>query len=115
MKLKSMATGILVGILNGLFGAGGGMVAVPLLRNNGLEDRQAHATSIAVILPLSLVSVFLYLQSGHMQLDDIFPFLPGGILGAAAGGLLLNKIPVKWLRRIFGILIIYAAIRLLRG
>ena len=48
--------GVGVGILNGLLGAGGGMLTVPLLEWMGVKGRRAHATSLAVILPLSLVS-----------------------------------------------------------
>ena len=43
--------GVGVGILNGLLGAGGGMLTVPLLEWMGVKGRRAHATSLAVILP----------------------------------------------------------------
>ncbi|MBQ8732193.1 MAG: sulfite exporter TauE/SafE family protein [Oscillospiraceae bacterium] len=105
--------GFLAGILNGLFGAGGGMVAVPLLRKLGLSQKEAHATSIGVILPISLFSVGMYLWKGQFQVEDVLPFLPGGILGGVIGGLLLPKIPSSILRRIFGLLMAWAAIRLL--
>ena len=50
-----MVYGALIGLLNGFFGSGGGILAVTLLQKQGLPSRQAHATSIAIILPLSLV------------------------------------------------------------
>ena len=57
MKLSQKALGWLgggvTGLLNGLFGSGGGMVAVPLLAHGGLEPARAHATSMAVILPVT--------------------------------------------------------------
>ena len=54
---KFAVTGGLAGLCNGLFGAGGGLFLVPLLTQwAGLEQRKAFATSVAVILPLSLVS-----------------------------------------------------------
>ena len=52
-----MVYGALIGLLNGFFGSGGGILAVTLLQKQGLPSRQAHATSIAIILPLSLVSL----------------------------------------------------------
>ena len=65
MKLSPKALGRLggsiTGLLNGLFGSGGGMVAVPLLEHSGLEPAKAHATSIAVILPLTALSAGSYL------------------------------------------------------
>lgn len=59
-KAKMFIFGILVGAVNSLLGAGGGMVAVPLLRQSGLTQKQAQASSVAVILPLSLISAGIY-------------------------------------------------------
>lgn len=113
LKLFSILSGIAVGVLNGLFGAGGGMVAVPLLKKNGLSEQSAHATSISVILPLSALSAFLYVKSGHVQFTEVLSYLPGGIIGAIVGALVLKKIPPKWLRKVFAGFMIYAAVRML--
>lgn len=113
MNFLSLFSGVAVGLLNGLFGAGGGMVAVPLLRKNGLSDQESHATSISVILPLSILSAFLYLKSGHTELTKVLTFIPGGILGAIVGAVSLKKIPPKWLRKVFALFMIYAAVRML--
>ena len=59
-KTKIALTGCVVGLLNGFFGSGGGVIAVPMLRSCGFEQRSAHACSLAVTLPLSLVSVIIY-------------------------------------------------------
>ena len=56
MKTKKYLFGFLIGIVNALFGAGGGMIAVPFLRTLGLSQKQAQATAICVILPLTVVS-----------------------------------------------------------
>lgn len=107
------AIGAVCGLLNGLFGAGGGIAAVPLLKKSGLPLKKAHATSLAVILPLSLVSAGLYLSNGSVQLPQALPYLPGGFAGACLGAALLQKIPGVWLRRAFGAFMVYAAVRLL--
>lgn len=112
-KWLSSAGGFLVGVINALLGAGGGMVAVPILRKNELTQAQAQASSVAVIFPLSLISAVLYLMQGHMTFPDALPYLPWGALGALAGGLLLSKIPDKWLKRIFGAFMIWAGIRMM--
>jgi len=114
MKKKMFAAlgGVFVGIMNGLLGAGGGMLAVPLLKKFGLDQTQAHATSIAIILPLSVVSTAAYLYLGRFELADAWIFLLPGIVGALAGALLLAKIPQHWLRKIFACLIIWAGIRM---
>ncbi|MCI8443239.1 MAG: sulfite exporter TauE/SafE family protein [Provencibacterium sp.] len=111
-KVLIGAAGILVGFLNGLFGSGGGMAAVPLLKAAGVEDRRSHATSICIIGSLSLFTLGVYLYRGEVQLKNALPFLPGGIMGAAAGAWLLQRLPVKWIRLIFSLLILYSSIRL---
>lgn len=105
--------GLIVGGLNGLFGSGGGMVAVPMLRGLGLKAEECHATSMAIIFPLAVASGLLYLQAGQLTLSDAWPYLPGGLLGALAGAWLLPRLSILWLRRIFGVVIIVSAVRLL--
>ena len=112
MKWLRIVTGFAAGLLNGLFGAGGGMAAVPLLRRSGLETKQAHATSIAIILPISIFSAFLYWYNGTISLSDGLIYLPGGIVGAIVGALWMKKMNPIWLRRIFGCFMLYAGIRL---
>lgn len=112
-QLKFILTGAAAGLLNGLFGAGGGMVVVPMLGKDGLPAERAHATSIAVILPLSIASSVLYLSLGHLNLGQALPYIPLGLAGAWLGGLLLPRIKTVWLHRIFGVVVLYSAVRLL--
>ena len=67
-----------------IIGSGGGMVVVPLFESK-LEPHKAHATSIAIILPLSIISTVLYLKSGSFELLSALKFIPGGIAGALLG------------------------------
>ena len=107
------AAGLLAGLLNGLLGAGGGTVVVPMLEKCGLPPRKAHATSIAVIVPLCALSAALYLRGGSLTLKAALPYVPAGLIGAAVAAKLLPHIPEKLLRRIFGLFMLYAAWRLL--
>jgi len=104
--------GILIGIMNGLLGAGGGMLAVPLLKKFGLQQTQAHATAVAIIFPLSILSSIAYLYLRRFELADAAVYLLPGAAGALAGALLLAKIPALWLRKIFACFIIWAGIRM---
>jgi len=104
---------VVIGLLSGLFGAGGGVVAVPVLRGVGLAEDEAHATSVSVTFPLAVLSAFLYLRAASFELRAAWPYLPGAFLGALLGAWLLPKVSSAWLRRIFGAVIIFSAGRLL--
>lgn len=112
-KIKYGALGFASGILNGLFGAGGGVVVVPMLEKFGIPAKKAHATSIAIILPASLISAVLYFINGNLDLMGAAAYLPTGLIGAGIGALLLKKISVKWLKLIFALIIIAGAVRIL--
>lgn len=110
-KAKAALGGVAVGILNGLLGAGGGMVLVPLMELLGIGGKKSHATSLAVIVPLSVLSATIYLWRGWFTPADALPFLLPGLLGAVAGGLLMGKIKVKWLKVAFGMLLIWGGVK----
>ncbi|MDR1892507.1 MAG: sulfite exporter TauE/SafE family protein [Oscillospiraceae bacterium] len=112
-KTFTAVSGLAVGIINGLLGAGGGMLAVPILKKIGLDQRKAHANSIVVILPISAVSAALYLLTGRVTLTSTWSYMPAGILGAFLGAKLLHRLPAKLLRRIFGVFMLWAGVRLL--
>ena len=65
---KCLLTGGLAGFVNGFFGAGGGMIVVPLLvLLVGLEDKKAFSSAISIILPLSIVSLVIYAKDGALD------------------------------------------------
>jgi uncharacterized membrane protein YfcA len=111
-QMKCLLGGAVVGVVNGLLGAGGGMVVVPLLKKLGLEQTEAHATAVAVIFPLSILSAAVYLGMGRFELPTAVPYLLPGAIGALAGALLLAKIPAKWLRKVFAVFMIWAGVRM---
>lgn len=114
--IKCALSGAAAGVLNGLFGAGGGMVLVPLLTGwCDLEDRKAFATGLAIILPMCLVSLSVYLFHDAVDFYGSIPYLLGGFAGGVLGGILFHRVPVKWLHRTLGILILYGGIRKLIG
>ncbi|MGI5958576.1 MAG: sulfite exporter TauE/SafE family protein [Massiliimalia sp.] len=111
---KSYLLGIVAGTLNGLFGSGGGIALVPMLEHLKLPPQKAHATSVAMILPLSIASALGYWsQNVPIHWDFLLSLLPWGILGSACGAFLLQKIPNHLLRRVFGALLIYSGVRML--
>lgn len=111
--LAGAAAGLIAGVLNGLLGAGGGMAVVPILEKNGLAPAKAHATSIAVILPLCALSAAFYLGGHDLRLTDALSYIPAGLAGAFVGAKALPHIPAGILRRVFGGFMLYAAFRTL--
>ena len=110
--LKYAASGAVAGLANGFFGAGGGMFLVPLFcRWCHLEEREAFATSVAVIAPMSAVSAGIYLFRGDVSLKTAFPFLIGGLVGGLFAGKFLKRIPTVWLRRMFALFLLYGGVR----
>lgn len=111
-KWKYVVTGALGGLANGLFGSGGGLFLVPLMtRWSKLEERKAFATSVAIILSLSIVSSVVYFTKGALDFSTAWPYLLGGGIGGVVSGLVFQKVPLNFLRRIFGLLILYGGIR----
>lgn len=112
---KYGVSGAAAGAVNGLFGAGGGMVLVPLLIRFGkLEDKKAFATAISVIFPICLVSIMVYCAAGSFEISESWPYLLGGLIGGLLGGILFKRISASFLHKLFGILILWGGIRLLR-
>lgn len=115
-KMKSVITGALAGLANGFFGAGGGLFLVPLLtRWIKIDERKAFATSVGIILPLSIISAIMYFMKGSINLLSALPFLIGGAVGGIISGRLFKKVPIHALRKIFALLILYGGIRALFG
>ena len=114
---KNIGAGIAgfgAGALNGLFGAGGGMVLVPILTAfSDLEEDAVFPASISIILPVCLVSVIVTFLSNPVDWTLALPYLLGSSLGGLASGFWGRHIPVKWLHRALGILMISGGIRYL--
>lgn len=109
-----MLAGLFAGMVNGLFGAGGGMLLVPLLTLlTPIEDTSVFPASISIILPICLVSLTVTAITGEIAWVQAFPYLIGSAAGGVLAGLWGKKIPVKWLHRGLGILILWGGFRYL--
>ena len=102
------------GLVAGVFGAGGGLVLVPLLGVlTELEEREVFAVSLSIILPVCLVSIAVTAMTTGIDFASALPYLPGSALGGLAAGIWGTKIPAQWLHRGLGILIVWGGIRYL--
>lgn len=118
MKIKKYMTcalaGFGAGAVTGLFGAGGGMVLVPLLCwLTDIENDAIFPSSVSIILPICLVSLASIALVGSIPWQEALPYLIGSAAGGIAAGLWGKHIPTTWLHRILGILILWGGIRYL--
>ena len=113
---KALLGGVGIGFINGLFGGGGGMIAVPVLAGALNYDRkEAHATAILVILPICAASALSYIINGFCDLNVIIPATIGNVAGGFLGAVFLGKLPKFWVQTVFIIIMAVAGIRMVIG
>jgi uncharacterized membrane protein YfcA len=109
-----VGVGSVVGLLSGLMGIGGGVIAVPLLSGLvRLSQRRAHGTSLVVVAPTALVSVLSYSLRGQVDWALVLVLAVGTTLGVVLGARLTSWIPIRLLRLLFAILLLVTGIRML--
>ena len=118
MKVKKriglVVAGAAAGAVNGLFGAGGGMVLVPLLLLfTSVKDELIFPSSVAILLPVCIVSLVFSAINGVFAVKEAIPYLIGGAIGGIFAGIFGKKIPTVWLHRLLGALILWGGIRYL--
>lgn len=112
-KVKFSGVGFFVGILSGLLGVGGGIFIVPILvAYFGLTQHIAQATSMAIVVPTSLVSSLIYGFHGNMDIPLALNLIVGSICGASIGARVMKKIPAVRLKQLFGILLMLVGLRM---
>ena len=112
-KLFLCLAGAAAGAVNGLFGAGGGMVLVPLLgKRTGISEQERFPTSITIIAPICIVSLLIS-RNWQLSFQQVLPYLAGSAVGGVAAGLWGKYIPTVWLHRFLGLLILWGGIRYL--
>lgn len=113
-RVVLICTGIITGVVNGLFGGGGGMIVVPMLTFlSKLPSKNAHATALIIILPVCIVSGIFYAVFGNFRLDVGLPVTIGVVAGGIVGAFLLKKLPPKWVTLIFAVVMLAAGVKML--
>ena len=113
---KRALPGFVAGMVNGLFGGGGGLLLVPMLRHlSHLECHKAHATAIVTTACLSAVSLVVYLNRGVIDWSLALPLAAGGAVGSAAGAFWLNRVPTRLLAKGFALFLLFSVWRMYVG
>ena len=108
-SLALMGFGVLAGFINGLLGAGGGIIVVfalnKLMKRELTNKNAVFAHALCVMLPLSILSCAMYALSGNVSLDGFEKFVLPAALGGLLGGLLLGKLNTRLMKRAFALLV----------
>ena len=110
-RVKDILAGGAVGVVNGLLGGGGGMIAVPALVGTGMEVHRAHATAIAVVLPACITSAVIYLLYGLLPFSYFVPVAVGTVLGGVLGANVLKRVPSRFVTLVFAALMLAAGLK----
>lgn len=105
--------GVAAGFLSGLFGVGGGILIVPgLVLVAKMDQRIAHGTSLAAVLPISASSLLSYWAHDHVDWRVGACLAVGALAGAVLGTRLLHVLPHRVLAIGFATLLLVTAVRL---
>ena len=102
------------GFINGFLGGGGGVIIVALLLAVvKLHQKNAQATALLVILPLTVVSAVVYLVKGNVDWTPTLWTTLGVVVGGIVGALALSKLKGNVAKIIFAVVLIAGGIKML--
>jgi hypothetical protein len=117
LVLQFIITGILAGILSGIFGIGGGMVIVPaLVLFFKMPQQTATGTSlVALLLPVGLLAVWEYYRLQKIGIEHVkwgLLISVGLFLGALIGARIATNLPEALLRKAFAAFLVFVAFKM---
>lgn len=111
---RASAVGLVAGFLSGMFGVGGGILIVPaLVLALRFDQRLAHGTSLAAVLPIAASGLVAYAVEGEVDWPVAIALAAGAVAGAVIGTHVLHLLPVRTLSIGFVVLLVATAARLL--
>lgn len=110
-NLKFISVGSLAGIINGLFGAGAGLLLVPLITYTGnIPSKKAHATTLGCVAFMCISSLIVYIAKGVIDYKLAIICSIGSLIGALIGTKLLKNLKNNIIDLIFAIIMIISGI-----
>jgi uncharacterized membrane protein YfcA len=106
--------GLAAGFLGGMVGLGGGIILIPaLVVFLAMDQRMAQGTSIAIMLPpIGLFAVYNYYKAGYVNIKYALVIAVVFMLGGYLGSKLALNIPVSTLKKIFALLLVLIAAKM---
>lgn len=113
--ISLLLIGLLAGMLSGLVGVGGGIIMVPMLvMLLGFSQHQAQGTSLAVlVIPVTAVAVFNYYKEGYINWKYAAVIAVFFVVGSYFGSKLAIGLDQKMLKKVFSIVLIIIAGKML--
>ena len=115
--LRLAVFGLAAGFANGLLGAGGGIIIVfglsPLLSFSENGKRDVFANALAVMLPVSVVSVISYISKGRLDTDAFGIYALPAVIGGFFGAVLLDRLKLPFIKKLFALLVIWSGVYLI--
>ena len=110
-----VVVGVLSGMLAGVFGVGGAIIVIPaLVFMLGLSQHDAQGTSLAFMIPpVGILAAWNYWKAGHVNWKMALVLSLTFVVGAYLGSEFSINIPDKILRRMFGVLMMLIAIKMI--
>jgi hypothetical protein len=115
MLFMLIAIGIVTGVMAGMLGIGGAIIMIPaLVFFMGFSQQMAQGTSLAVMLPpIGIIATYNYWKEGQVNLKFALILAAAFIIGSYFGSKLALSLPQVVLKKIFGILLLLVAARML--
>lgn len=111
---RAALVGLVAGFLSGMFGVGGGILIVPaLVLALGFDQRLAHGTSLAAVLPIAASGLIAFTVEDKVDWAVALALAVGAVAGAVIGTHVLHLLPHRTLALGFGLLLLATAARLL--
>ena len=112
--LTLLTVGVAAGFLAGLLGVGGGILLVPaMVLLLGFDQHVAQGTSLVVIVPAAMIGTWTHYRRGTIRPRDALLVAAGGVIGAAIGSLSALSLDDELLRRLFAVVLLVVAVRML--
>jgi len=110
-----IAIGIITGVMAGMLGIGGAIIMIPaLVYLVGISQVTAQGTSLAVMLPpVGIIAAYNYYKAGQVNIKYAIILAVFFLIGSYFGSKLALNLPQPVLKKIFGILLLLVAARML--
>jgi hypothetical protein len=107
--------GLMAGVFGGMFGVGGAIIMIPaLVYFLGVDQHTAQGTSVAIMLPpIGLFAAYNYYKAGEVNIWYAVIIAVAFMVGGYFGSMIALKLPENLMKKIFGILLILIALRMI--